>query len=252
MKTCSNCGQPISDDAVFCNNCGTRIAAEFASQSSGFQQTDAQGTQQDYGQDAQQGYGPGVQQNFNQNAQQGYGQSAQQNFGQSAQQDYSQNAQQGYGQDAQQNYNRNTQQNFNQNYNQQYNYNQNGPQGGPYVQAEWYDHTAQFSPKEVSEGKPWAMLSYLFGLIGVAIALLASISGRSDYINFHVRQAVKFAVVNVLLALIVAVLCWTIIVPIAGGICEIIIIVLKIIAFFQVCFGKSKEPAIIRSLPFLK
>ena len=96
------------------------------------------------------------------------------------------------------------------------------------------------------------MLSYLFGLIGVAIALLASISGRSDYINFHVRQAVKFAVVNVLLALIVAVLCWTVVVPIAGGICEIIIIVLKIIAFFQVCFGKSKEPAIIRSFPFLK
>lgn len=187
MRICSNCGHPISDDAVFCNNCGTRVAA---------------------GQPQPQ---PQSQQNADQGQQAGYNQ------------------------------------------NQQYTY-QNGPQGGAYVPppADRYDHTGRFSQKEVSEGKVWAMCGYLFGLVGVVIALLASISGRSAYINFHVRQAVKFCVVNVLLMIVVLVLCWTVIIPIAGAVCEVIILVIRIICFFQVCFGKSKEPVIIRSLGFLR
>ena len=31
-----------------------------------------------------------------------------------------------------------------------------------------------------------------------------------------------------------------------------IVLVLKVICFFQICSGKAKEPAIIRSLGFLK
>ena len=49
-----------------------------------------------------------------------------------------------------------------------------------------------------------------------------------------------------------ALLCWTIIVPIVGGVCLAIVLVLKVICFFQICSGKAKEPAIIRSLGFLK
>ena len=95
-----------------------------------------------------------------------------------------------------------------------------------------------------------AMAPYLLGVFGIIIALLAS--RESEFTYFHVRQALKLTVVNTLLTICSFILCWTVIVPIAGGICAVIIFVLRIIAFFQVCSGKAKEPAIISSLGFLK
>ena len=56
----------------------------------------------------------------------------------------------------------------------------------------------------------------------------------------------------VLLFICMGLLCWTIIVPIAAGIAYIVLAVVKIICFFQICSGKAKEPAIIRSFGFLK
>ena len=50
----------------------------------------------------------------------------------------------------------------------------------------------------------------------------------------------------------VALLFWTIIVPVAYGVMSCIFLVLRVICFFQICSGKAKEPAIIRSLGFLK
>lgn len=94
------------------------------------------------------------------------------------------------------------------------------------------------------------MLMYLIGWIGTIIALLASKESR--YVAFHLRQALKIEVVGILLVLISAVLFWTFIIPIAGGVCMIILLVLRIISFFQICSGKAKEPAIIRSLGFLR
>ncbi|MCM1537737.1 MAG: hypothetical protein NC254_05000, partial [bacterium] len=38
----------------------------------------------------------------------------------------------------------------------------------------------------------------------------------------------------------------------AAAVCKAIIFVIRIIAFFQIAAGKAKEPAIIRSLKFLK
>ena len=94
------------------------------------------------------------------------------------------------------------------------------------------------------------MLCYLLGSIGVIIALLAA--NKSDYAAFHVRQALKFTVVNVLLGIVAIVLAITIVVPIAAAICVGIVSVLRIIAFFQICCGKAKEPATIRNLKFLR
>lgn len=94
------------------------------------------------------------------------------------------------------------------------------------------------------------MLVYLMGVIGIIYALLAG--KDSKYVAFHVRQALKFEVVTILLGIVMALLCWTIIVPIVGGVCMAIVLVLKVICFFQICSGKAKEPAIIRSLGFLK
>ncbi len=113
-----------------------------------------------------------------------------------------------------------------------------------------YDHTAEFDPKDVSANKVIAMLTYLMGVIGIIIALL--VGNSSPYAAFHVRQALKFTVVETLLAIATALLFWTFLVPIAAGILYIVIFVIKIICFFQICGGKAKEPAIIRDLKFLR
>ena len=94
------------------------------------------------------------------------------------------------------------------------------------------------------------MLVYLLGTMGIIIALLAA--RDSNYIAFHVRQAMKITVTTILTIIVTAILCWTIIVPIAAGIFLTVIYVIKIICFFQICSGKAKEPAIIRSIGFLK
>ena len=113
-----------------------------------------------------------------------------------------------------------------------------------------YDHTSEFDAKDISDNKVYCMLAYLLGTVGVILALLAS--ADSPYTKFHIRQALKFTVVNILLAIVTAILCWTIIVPVAAGIMFTVLFVIKIICFFQICGGKAKEPAIIRGLGFLK
>lgn len=132
---------------------------------------------------------------------------------------------------------------------------QAAPQGMPpypvYAQMyDPYDHTAEFNPKDISDNKVICMLVYLLGTIGIIIAQLSSTS--SPYVAFHVRQALKFLVADILVGICAVFLCWTIIVPIAAGIMFIVLFVIKIISFFQICSGKAKEPAIIRSLKFLK
>ena len=113
-----------------------------------------------------------------------------------------------------------------------------------------FDHTGEFDAQDISENKVLCMLVYLMGVIGIIYALLAG--KDSKYVAFHVRQALKFEVVTILLGIVMALLCWTIIVPIVGGVCMAIVLVLKVICFFQICSGKAKEPAIIRSLGFRK
>ena len=116
--------------------------------------------------------------------------------------------------------------------------------------ADRYDHTSEFDPKDISENKVIAMLVYLLGFVGIFIALIVGKS--SPYAAFHVRQALKFTVLEAILLICGVVLVWTIIVPIAVGVCSMILLVLKVIAFFQICSGKAKEPAIVRELGFLK
>ncbi len=113
-----------------------------------------------------------------------------------------------------------------------------------------YDHTADFSPEDISQNKVIAMAAYLLGAVGVIIALLAA--PQSPYASFHVRQALKFTMVEILLLIVSAVLVWTFIVPIAAAICVGVLGVIEIICFFQVCQGKAKDAPIIRSLGFLK
>ena len=113
-----------------------------------------------------------------------------------------------------------------------------------------FDHTSEFDPKDISDNKVIAMLTYLLGIIGVFIAIIAAKESR--YVAFHVRQSLKFTVVEILLVICASILAFTFIVPFAAGIMLVVLFVIKIICFFQICSGKAKEPAIIRSLKFLK
>ena len=120
----------------------------------------------------------------------------------------------------------------------------------PVTAVDPYDHTAEFDAADVSENKVFAMLPYLLDIMGVLIALIAS--KESPFTRFHVRQALKLTVVSALLGIIAVVLCWTILVPIAAAVCAVIVLVLRIICFVQICRGRAVEPAIICKLGFLK
>lgn len=113
-----------------------------------------------------------------------------------------------------------------------------------------YDHTADFAPDDISQNKVIAMAAYLLPAAGVIIALLAA--PQSPYASFHVRQALKFTILETLLGIVAVVLGITVIVPFAAAICMVVLVVIEIICFFQVCQGKAKDAPIIRSLGFLK
>ncbi len=109
------------------------------------------------------------------------------------------------------------------------------------------DHTHEFAAEDISQNKVLAMIPYLMGWVGIVIALLAV--NNSAYVAFNVKQALKLQVCSILSVF----LC---IVPILGaiacGVCGIIIFVLQIIGFFNVCGGKAKELPIVSKLAFLK
>ena len=221
MKTCPKCGSPISDTAKFCPVCGSACAMPTPPVT-----PDPQPQQQAQPQQPQ----PQQQAQSQQTAQ-------------GQQQAQSQQTAQGQQQTQSQQQNR-------QEYHQQYQ--QAQQQQAQYQQASYdpYDHTSEFDAKDISDNKVIAMLCYLMGPAGIVIALLGS--NRSDYAAFHVRQALKFTVVDILLVIIGLLLCWTVIVPIACGVFASVLWVVRIICFFSICKGKAKEPAIIRSFGFLR
>ena len=113
-----------------------------------------------------------------------------------------------------------------------------------------FDHTGEFEQEDILENKLVAMLVYLLDFVGIIIALL--MGTHSSYIHFHIRQSMKYTVLEILVVLASLVLCWTFIVPIAGAVALVALSVIKFLSFIQVCKGEAKEPAIIRSIGFLK
>lgn len=117
-----------------------------------------------------------------------------------------------------------------------------------------YDHTAEFDPRDVSDNKVICMAVYLMGVMGTIIAMLAS--GTSPYVAFHVRQALKITVLNTLvgicsLALLIVPLV-NIAVLVALLIWQVVVLVVRVICFANICSGKAVEPPIVRSVGFLK
>lgn len=118
----------------------------------------------------------------------------------------------------------------------------------PYQVQDPFDHTEEFSAEDISDNKIYAMLPYLLSFFGVIISVLAA--KESEYVKFHIKQALKLNICAIILSVFSAVLFWTFIVPAAAGVCLLIIEVLTVIAFIQVCKGKAKEPAIIKKIKF--
>ena len=113
-----------------------------------------------------------------------------------------------------------------------------------------FDRTQEFDAKDISDNKVWALLPHIAGILGILVAKICAPS--SAFVDFHARQSMKFFVTNWALAVIIAILCWTVIVPIVGGIFMCVLGVIQIITLVQACMGKAIEPVIIRSIPFLK
>ena len=122
------------------------------------------------------------------------------------------------------------------------------PYGQPYVDPK--DHSTEFDGKDIAEHKLFAMLPYLLGILGTIVALL--VAKDSPYVGFHVREGIRILVSEVLLGLITVVFCWTVVVPIAAAVCFIILLVVRIISFVNVCNGKAKEAVIVSNFGFLK
>lgn len=215
MKICKNCGAEIQDGAAFCTHCGTKVEEQRVEE----QRVEEQRVEPEKTEQAAQPVEP--------EQASGRSQAESQNAG-------AQNV--NYGQ--------------NPNYGQSQNYGQQGGYQPNYTPYDPYDHTSEFTAKDISDNKVIAMLVYLMGTIGIIVALLAS--KDSPYLSFHVRQALKFTVLEVLTGIITLLLIWTFIVPIAAGIFGIVLFVCKIIAFFSICKGNAKEPYVVRSFNFLK
>ncbi len=124
------------------------------------------------------------------------------------------------------------------------------PQPAPVVRYNAYDHTADFTSKDVSDNKLFAALMYITSLFGVLLALVAD--KDSQYLKFHVRQVLKLHLTISIISALTAALAWTVIVPIAGVIALIVLFIVNIVSFINVLKNKSIEPAFVRDLKFLQ
>ncbi len=221
MKFCTNCGQSLDENTTICPKCGTAVAAGVENQGDATTAANNEQTTTD-----------------NQTA--SANQQAQAN-NQSAQNGAPQGA--AYGAQA----------------NQQQYQNQGMPQGGyqnPQMGQPMYnapvdlsDHTSQFTREDIAENKTFALLPYIFGLVGIIVA--AIIASDSKFVRFHIREMVKLELISYLVLFISLILTIVIIGPIVGGIISIVLFVVRVIGFVNTCYGKAKELPIISAFKFL-
>ena len=113
-----------------------------------------------------------------------------------------------------------------------------------------FDHTYEFSPRDVSKNKAFALAGYLFGILGIIAALI--FGKDSPYLAFHMHQAIKISVTRSLMVLVSLLFIWTGLVPLAAFIGNIILYVVQLICIFRTCGGTSKEVPILKNFDFLK
>lgn len=108
-----------------------------------------------------------------------------------------------------------------------------------------YDHTADFDAQDITDNKLYASLPYLLGVFGIIISLM--IAKSSAFVMFHVRQALKLILAEVLLAAATVLLVWTVIAPMLGGCAALVLLVLQCLGFYQAITGKATDLIFIRN-----
>lgn len=112
------------------------------------------------------------------------------------------------------------------------------------------DHTADFTPEDVSEHKIYALLVYIGGIIGIIPALL--IGKDSPYLKFHVQQKMKLMVTSLLVTMVCSVTSFLIIPALLAGVAAIVVFVVNLICFFRTASGKSIEAPIVKDIKLFK
>ena len=238
MITCPQCHTELPDEALFCTHCGASLQNLKKEEAPNPAEPAAQASTDEQAQST-----PSFTENESASQTTGFDQSYQQQTYTNTQQSQDTYQQQTGGFQGQPGgYQNNAYQGYNSAYQG------NAPYTAPYVSP--HDHTADFDAEDISKNKVFAMASYILSYVGIIIALLAA--PNSPYAEFHSRQALKLTIVDTLLLFISIFFFWTILIPIAGIICYLIIFVVRIICFFQVASGKAKDAPIVGSLPFLK
>lgn len=112
------------------------------------------------------------------------------------------------------------------------------------------DHTADFTPEDVSEHKIYALLVYIGGIIGIIPALL--IGKDSPYLKFHIQQKMKLMVTLLLVTMVCSVTSFLIIPALLAGVAAIVVFVVNLICFFRTASGKSIEAPIVKDIKLFK
>ena len=146
-----------------------------------------------------------------------------------------------------------------------------------------YDHTMSFEKKDISDNKVICMFIYLGGFLGL---LWAFLSQESPFVKFHLRQAMKIHVFEIILSICcfglaaiigsIGLLAGTVSSTYSyydmnmalrslGGASVLIVIIMmiygcfmaclqvvSIICFFHICGGKAIEAPIVRGFRFLR
>lgn len=109
-----------------------------------------------------------------------------------------------------------------------------------------YDKTELFEESDVKEHRFFAILIYLTGVIGIALALLKDKS--SPYLSFHIQEGIKIVAADALILILSAILSWTVIVPLLGTAAIIASAVIKLTSAFWTYKGLTKNAVIIRKI----
>ena len=101
---------------------------------------------------------------------------------------------------------------------------------------------------QLNPNKIFTLIPYALGVVGSIISILAA--KDSAEVMFHVKEALKLDMLTIIVGVITALLAWTLIVPIAGGICIIILLVARIISFVNACKNEIKPAPIVSAFKF--
>ena len=121
------------------------------------------------------------------------------------------------------------------------------PYAAPAYSYDPADHTAEFDAEEVADNKILAASCYIFGFLGIIVAAL--LVKDSKYLKYHVKQAIRLSVAEVLafIPCIIPILGW-----IVTGVLLTILTVVSIIAIVWAFQGKSKDLPMIKGIKFLQ